>query len=98
MRNVRNLKGLHYMHQSDVVYCDLIFTTKIANVKLSDFGVSLNLRVMKHYIQDVGGTPSRTAPEVIELKCTSTKSDISLGCTIIELLMRCPPYDGECYD
>jgi serine/threonine protein kinase len=33
------------------------------------------------------------APEVIELKGASTKSDIwSLGCTVIELLTGRPPY------
>ena len=45
------------MHPSDVVHCDLIFTTKAGNVKLSDFGVSLYLRAMKHEIQDVKCTP-----------------------------------------
>ena len=47
---VKILEGLHYLHTSDVVHCDLkaanILTTKNGNVKLSDFGVSLNLRAM----------------------------------------------------
>jgi serine/threonine protein kinase len=62
-------------------------------VKLSDFGVSLNLRAMEREMKDVAGTPNWMAPEVIELKGASTKSDIwSLGCTIIELLTGRPPY------
>jgi serine/threonine protein kinase len=62
-------------------------------VKLSDFGVSLNLRAMEREIKDVAGTPNWMAPEVIELKGASTKSDIwSLACTIIELLTGRPPY------
>ena len=88
---------MHYLHQNDVVHCDLkaanILTTKTGNVKLSDFGVSLNLRAMEREIKDVAGTPNWMAPEVIELKGASTKSDIwSLACTVIELLTGKPPY------
>lgn len=94
---VKILEGLHYLHQSDVVHCDLkaanILTTKTGNVKLSDFGVSLNLRAMEREMKDVAGTPNWMAPEVIELKGASPKSDIwSLGCTVIELLTGRPPY------
>ncbi|KAG5654371.1 hypothetical protein H0H81_003829 [Sphagnurus paluster] len=94
---IKILEGLHYLHQCEVVHCDLkaanILTTKNGNVKLSDFGVSLNLRVMEREIKDVAGTPNWMAPEVIELKGASTKSDIwSLACTIIELLTGRPPY------
>jgi serine/threonine protein kinase len=61
-------------------------------VKLSDVGVSLNLRAMEREIKDVAGTPNWMAPEVIELKDASTKSDIwSLGCTVIELLNSSAP-------
>ncbi|KAJ3839692.1 Pkinase-domain-containing protein [Lentinula raphanica] len=93
---VRILEGLHYLHQSDVVHCDLkaanILTTKTGNVKLSDFGVSLNMRAVERE-QDVAGTPNWMAPEVIELKGASPKSDIwSLACTVIELLTGRPPY------
>jgi serine/threonine protein kinase len=94
---VKILEGLHYLHQSDVVHCDLkaanILTTKTGNVKLSDFGVSLNLRAMQRENKDVAGTPNWMAPEVIELKGASTKADIwSLACTVVELLTGRPPY------
>ncbi|KAJ7890536.1 Pkinase-domain-containing protein [Mycena olivaceomarginata] len=94
---VKILEGLHYLHSSDVVHCDLkaanILTTKNGNVKLSDFGVSLNLRAMEREIKDVAGTPNWMAPEVIELKGASPKSDIwSLACTVVELLTGRPPY------
>lgn len=94
---VKILEGLHYLHKSQVVHCDLkaanILTTKTGNVKLSDFGVSLNLRAMQREMSNVAGTPNWMAPEVIELKGASTKSDIwSLGCTVIELLTGRPPY------
>jgi serine/threonine protein kinase len=97
---VKILEGLHYLHRCDVVHCDLkaanILTTKNGNVKLSDFGVSLNLRAMvpkESESKDVAGTPNWMAPEIIELKGASAKSDIwSLGCTVIELLTGRPPY------
>ncbi|CAE7222870.1 unnamed protein product [Rhizoctonia solani] len=93
---IRILEGLHYLHQCSVVHCDLkaanILTTKNGNVKLSDFGVSLNLHAMEK-VNEVTGTPNWMAPEVIELKGASTKSDIwSLGCVIVELLTGRPPY------
>ncbi|KAJ7672369.1 hypothetical protein DFH06DRAFT_91381 [Mycena polygramma] len=97
---VKILEGLHYLHSSDVVHCDLkaanILVTKNGNVKLSDFGVSLNLRAMEREIKDMAGTPPNwMAPEVIELKGASPKSDIwSLACTVVELLTGLPPY-GE---
>ncbi len=47
----------------DVVHCDLkaanILTTKNGNIKLTDFGVSLNLRQMEREIKsDIAGTPN----------------------------------------
>ncbi|KAI6041286.1 hypothetical protein EDC04DRAFT_2893262 [Pisolithus marmoratus] len=94
---VKILEGLHYLHRCQVVHCDLkaanILTTKTGNVKLSDFGVSLNLKAVQREMNNVAGTPNWMAPEVIELKGASTKSDIwSLGCTVIELLTGRPPY------
>jgi len=95
---VKILEGLDYLHRSDVVHCDLkaanILTTKTGNVKLSDFGVSLNLRAVERENKVVAFTcPNWMAPEVIELKGASTDSDIwSLGCTVIELLTGRPPY------
>ncbi|GBC06613.1 hypothetical protein RclHR1_06970004 [Rhizophagus clarus] len=94
---VKILEGLVYLHTKQVVHCDLkaanILTTKNGNVKLSDFGVSLNLKMMEQVSTEVAGTPNWMAPEVIELKGASTASDIwSLGCTIIELLTGKPPY------
>ncbi|KAH9166812.1 hypothetical protein EDB89DRAFT_2001373 [Lactarius sanguifluus] len=48
---------------------------------------------MEREIKDVTGTPNWMAPEFIELKGASPKSDIwSLGCTVIELLTVRPPY------
>ncbi|KAG1473778.1 hypothetical protein G6F56_000754 [Rhizopus delemar] len=95
---VKILKGLEYLHANDVVHCDLkaanILTTKTGDVKLTDFGVSLNLKIKTAESDTVSGTPNWMAPEVIELKGATTKSDIwSLGCTLIELVTGKPPYN-----
>ncbi|KAI9253367.1 kinase-like domain-containing protein [Phascolomyces articulosus] len=94
---IKILHGLEYLHANQVVHCDLkaanILTTKTGDVKLSDFGVSLNLKIKASDPGSVSGTPNWMAPEVIELKGASTKSDIwSLGCTLVELVTGKPPY------
>lgn len=64
------LEGLAYLHNSDVIHCDLkaanILTTKNGNVKLSDFGVSMNvapkaMQEMKGDRSEVAGTPHWSA-------------------------------------
>ncbi|KAI9319389.1 kinase-like domain-containing protein [Dichotomocladium elegans] len=95
---VKILNGLEYLHANSVVHCDLkaanILTTKTGDVKLTDFGVSLNMKLKENSDDGVvSGTPNWMAPEVIELKGATPKSDIwSLGCTIHELATGKPPY------
>lgn len=94
---VKVVEGLHYLHYNNVVHGNLkaanILMAKNGYIKLADFGLPLYLHEIEH-----GGstsTPNWTAPEVIALRCTSTRSDIwSLGCTVIELLTGKPPYGG----
>lgn len=56
------LKGLEYLHANHVVHCDLkaanILTTKTGDVKLTDFGVSLNLKLKTKDTDVVSGTPN----------------------------------------
>ncbi|KAJ2786558.1 Protein kinase of the Mitotic Exit Network [Coemansia interrupta] len=97
---IKIIEGLIYLHGRDVVHCDLkacnILTTKKGNTKLTDFGVSLNLKLRKPDDESVvAGTPYWMAPEIIQLEGACMASDIwSLGCTIIELLTGKPPYSG----
>lgn len=55
------LSGLSYLHENQVVHCDLkaanILTTKTGDVKLTDFGVSLNLKKTVD-AADISGTPN----------------------------------------
>ena len=94
------LDGLCYLHQNQVIHYDLkaanIFTTKDGKVKLSDFGVPLKHKVsVEHETKGIAGSLNWMAPEVIEMKGISTKSDIwSLACTVIELLTGQPPYSN----
>ncbi|CAO3682069.1 unnamed protein product [Rhizopus microsporus] len=94
------LSGLHYLHSQQVIHCDLkaanILTTKTGGLKLTDFGVSLSLKMKDDETTgEPAGTPNWMAPEVIKLAGASTKSDIwSLGCTIVEMLTGKPPYAG----
>ncbi|KAI8082638.1 kinase-like domain-containing protein [Gilbertella persicaria] len=92
------LSGLHYLHSKDVIHCDLkaanILTTKTGGLKLTDFGVSLSLKMKDDETTgEPAGTPNWMAPEVIKFAGASAKSDIwSLGCTIVEMLTGKPPY------
>ncbi|KAI8809735.1 kinase-like domain-containing protein [Cladochytrium replicatum] len=91
------LEGLVYLHEQNVVHHDIkcanILTTKTGEPKLSDFGVSRQLDALDKGTMAVVGTPCWMAPEIIELKGASTKSDIwSLGCTVVEMVTGKPPY------
>lgn len=96
----RILDGLVYLHSKDVVHCDIkcanVLSTKTGDVKLSDFGISLNLSGQSTIRGEVNGTPNWLAPEVISLRGISKASDIwSLGCTVLEMITGRPPYSGQ---
>lgn len=59
---IKILNGLEYLHQNQVVHCDLkaanILTTKTGDVKLTDFGISLNLKIKGADAGTVSGTPN----------------------------------------
>ncbi|KAK7204094.1 kinase-like domain-containing protein [Myxozyma melibiosi] len=98
------LQGLMYLHEQGVVHRDIkganILTTKEGIVKLADFGVATSRTIAAVDSDSAGeeqhevvGTPYYMAPEIIQLKGASPKSDIwSVGCTTIELVTGHPPY------
>ena len=88
------LDGLEYLHKCDVIHRDIkcgnILVTKDGSIKLADFGIAMNLGDPS---APAVGSPYWMAPEVIEMKGSSSACDIwALGCTIIELLTGQPPY------
>lgn len=94
------LDGLIYLHKRSVIHCDLkcanVLTTKCGQVKLSDFGVSLNTAGNSTIKGEVNGTPNWLAPEIITLRGTCKASDIwALGCTVLEMIQGKPPYDSQ---
>jgi serine/threonine protein kinase len=94
------LEGLDYLHARRVVHRDLkaanILAAKDGSIKLTDFGVSMNLMLGESELDAVvAGTPNWMAPEIIELEGATTASDIwSLGCTVVEFVTGFPPYSG----
>jgi hypothetical protein len=95
------LNGLNYLHEQGVVHRDIkganLLTTKDGTIKLADFGVATKLGEASGAMADAGssvvGSPYWMAPEVIEMRPPTTKSDIwSLACTVIELVSGAPPY------
>lgn len=83
------LQGLVYLHKKDVVHCDLkaanILTTKAGDVKLSDFGVSLNLKLKSHEDNVVSGTPFWSKFLPFLKKKTLFNSTIIVSPEVIEL-------------
>jgi serine/threonine protein kinase len=83
------LLALRLNRSFQVVHCDLkaanILTTKTGNVKLSDFGVSLNLRVraMEQIKNDIAGTPNWS-----EWGPTSPRSRLFLTSICVQWLQK----------
>ncbi|OHT07681.1 hypothetical protein TRFO_24104 [Tritrichomonas foetus] len=90
------LLGLQYLHSQGIIHHDI----KEANIllinnvaKLSDFGISINIKSDMNSQSDLQCSPYWTAPEVINDNIISTESDIwSLGITAIEMITGNPPY------
>ncbi|KAI6678651.1 hypothetical protein NL676_039447 [Syzygium grande] len=92
------LNGLKYLHDQNVVHSDIkcanILVDAGGSVKLADFGLAkaTEVRAAKSFL----GATQWIAPEVVKsLKNGSYElaADIwSLGCTVLEMLTREPPY------
>ncbi|KAG4999580.1 hypothetical protein AAZX31_08G075900 [Glycine max] len=92
------LCGLKYLHDHNVVHRDIKCANILVNVrgqvKLADFGLAKATKF--NDIKSSKGSPYWMAPEVVNLKNQGgygLAADIwSLGCTVLEMLTRQPPY------
>lgn len=91
------LQALAFLHRHHRVHRDIksnnILISESGEIKISDFGVSLQLTIEDTEKIDFMGTPCWMAPEIIEGAYHDGKSDIwSLGIFALELAEKDPPY------
>ncbi|GAY58405.1 hypothetical protein CUMW_186770 [Citrus unshiu] len=91
------LNGLKYLHKQNVIHRDIkcanILVEANGSVKLADFGLAKAIAM--NDVKSCRGSPFWMAPEVVNLKNDGygLTADIwSLGCTVLEMLTRRPPY------
>ncbi|KAK7302460.1 hypothetical protein RJT34_13350 [Clitoria ternatea] len=91
------LSGLKYLHDRNVVHRDIkcanILVDASGSVKLADFGLAKATKL--NDVKSSKGSPYWMAPEVVNLRNRGygLAADIwSLGCTVLEMLTRQPPY------
>ncbi|CAL0306107.1 unnamed protein product [Lupinus luteus] len=91
------ISGLMYLHDRNVVHRDIkcanILVDVSGSVKLADFGLAKATKL--NDVKSSKGSPYWMAPEVVNLKNQGygLAADIwSLGCTVLEMLTRQPPY------
>ncbi|XP_019150370.1 PREDICTED: mitogen-activated protein kinase kinase kinase 1-like isoform X2 [Ipomoea nil] len=90
------LHGLKYLHDQHVAHRDIkcanILVDDSGFVKLADFGLAQIIKL--NNVQSITGTAFWMAPEVVRGRNSNwLAADIwSLGCTVLEMLTRQPPY------
>ncbi|XP_076939066.1 mitogen-activated protein kinase kinase kinase NPK1-like [Bidens hawaiensis] len=93
------LLGLDYLHKNGIMHRDIkganILVDNKGCIKLADFGASKQVVELANGsgAKSMKGTPYWMAPEVILQTGHSFSADIwSVGCTIIEMATRKPPW------
>jgi hypothetical protein len=91
------VRGLRYMHSLAKMHRDIksdnILLNNKGQVKLADFGYTIQLSHEKEKRKSIVGTPYWMAPEIIKAQEYDSRVDVwSLGVTIYEMLEGDPPY------
>eukprot|EP01017_Pseudomicrothorax_dubius_P025565 TRINITY_DN2774_c0_g1_i12.p1 TRINITY_DN2774_c0_g1~~TRINITY_DN2774_c0_g1_i12.p1 ORF type:complete len:549 (+),score=73.44 TRINITY_DN2774_c0_g1_i12:1025-2671(+) len=92
-------KGICYFHKMNIVHRDLklgnILLTKDYVPKICDFGLALKLTDNEGDEMGICGTPNYLAPEVLDKKGYSLKSDCwAFGCILYSLIQGQPPFEA----
>ncbi|KAI5639668.1 myosin head (motor domain) domain-containing protein [Phthorimaea operculella] len=91
------IKALVYLHENKLIHrnvrCSNILLTKDGEVKLSDFGLSCQLKDVHGITKDVIGSPSYMAPEVVAGVGYGNRIDVwAVGITTIEMADSKAPF------
>ncbi len=93
------LRGVAYAHSKGVIHRDLkpanVLVTFDGTARITDFGIAQSLAVSASTDRLVAGTPAYMAPEQIEGKAVTPRSDLfSVGLILYELLTGRPAVSG----
>jgi len=94
------VSGVQYMHEHSIIHRDLKLDNFMlgddGHVKISDFGISEEVKQEREKDLVFAGTPSYLSPEVIQLKCYGYQVDIwAIGVCTYELLTGHLPFESK---
>ncbi|MEP6944307.1 MAG: serine/threonine-protein kinase [Acidobacteriota bacterium] len=94
-------EAVGYIHQNGIVHRDIksqnVKMSATGTAKLLDFGIAKDAASLGlTHTGGVIGTPNYLAPELLEGKPATPRSDVwALGILLYEMLTGCKPFDGD---